>query len=86
MTATVKRGQRLAEWDPYTRPIMTEVEGTWNSKMSSTASRFGSHRRGDRHHQASSSTGVRPRAVRTCKPAIVIKDKDGEIAKLPPWR
>ena len=23
----VKRGQRLAEWDPYTRPIMTEVEG-----------------------------------------------------------
>jgi DNA-directed RNA polymerase subunit beta' len=24
----VKRGQRLAEWDPYTRPIMTEVEGT----------------------------------------------------------
>ena len=24
---TVKRGQRIAEWDPYTRPIMTEVEG-----------------------------------------------------------
>jgi DNA-directed RNA polymerase subunit beta' len=24
----VKRGQRLAEWDPYTRPILTEVEGT----------------------------------------------------------
>src|SRR5690606_28460691 len=23
----VKRGQRLAEWDPYTRPILTEVEG-----------------------------------------------------------
>jgi multidrug efflux pump subunit AcrA (membrane-fusion protein) len=23
----VKRGQRLAEWDPYTRPIMTEVDG-----------------------------------------------------------
>ncbi|WP_295736368.1 DNA-directed RNA polymerase subunit beta', partial [uncultured Bartonella sp.] len=23
----VKRGQRIAEWDPYTRPIMTEVEG-----------------------------------------------------------
>jgi DNA-directed RNA polymerase subunit beta' len=25
---TVKRGQRLAEWDPYTRPMLTEVEGT----------------------------------------------------------
>ena len=24
---TVKRGQRLAEWDPYTRPILTEVGG-----------------------------------------------------------
>ena len=23
----VKRGQRVAEWDPYTRPILTEVEG-----------------------------------------------------------
>ena len=23
----VKRGQRIAEWDPYTRPILTEVEG-----------------------------------------------------------
>src|SRR5450830_961293 len=24
----VKRGQRIAEWDPYTRPILTEVEGS----------------------------------------------------------
>src|SRR6202000_2550597 len=24
---TVKRGQRLAEWDPYTTPIVTEVGG-----------------------------------------------------------
>ena len=24
----VKRGQRIAEWDPYTRPILTEVAGT----------------------------------------------------------
>ena len=23
----VKRGQRIAEWDPYTRPIMTEIDG-----------------------------------------------------------
>ncbi|EJF93862.1 DNA-directed RNA polymerase subunit beta' [Bartonella tamiae] len=23
----VKRGQRIAEWDPYTRPIVTEVDG-----------------------------------------------------------
>ncbi len=24
---TVKRGTRLAQWDPYTRPILTEVDG-----------------------------------------------------------
>src|ERR1700757_2689467 len=24
----IKRGQRIAEWDPYTRPILTELEGT----------------------------------------------------------
>jgi DNA-directed RNA polymerase subunit beta' len=24
----IRRGQRIAEWDPYTRPILTEVEGT----------------------------------------------------------
>ncbi|GGC94368.1 DNA-directed RNA polymerase subunit beta' [Chelatococcus reniformis] len=23
----VKRGQRIAEWDPYTRPVLTEVDG-----------------------------------------------------------
>ena len=23
----VKRGQRIAEWDPYTRPIITEADG-----------------------------------------------------------
>ena len=25
--ATVKRGQRIAEWDPYTRPVLAEVAG-----------------------------------------------------------
>src|ERR1700678_4215464 len=25
---TIKRGQRIAEWDPYSRPVLTEVEGT----------------------------------------------------------
>ncbi|HEY6027523.1 MAG TPA: DNA-directed RNA polymerase subunit beta', partial [Pseudolabrys sp.] len=24
----IKRGQRIAEWDPYTRPMLTEVEGS----------------------------------------------------------
>ena len=28
----VKRGTRLAQWDPYTRPILTEVDGTVDSE------------------------------------------------------
>ena len=28
--ATVERGEKLAEWDPYTRPIISEQEGTVN--------------------------------------------------------
>src|SRR3546814_8062785 len=27
---TVKKGQKLAEWDPYTRPIITERDGFVN--------------------------------------------------------
>ena len=36
----IKRGQRIAEWDPYTRPILTEVEGDIEpSRISLTACR-----------------------------------------------
>ena len=65
----IKRGQRIAEWDPYTRPILTEVEGTSNSRIWSKASRC---RKRSTSRPASpsawSSTGARaPRAAsRTC--------------------
>jgi DNA-directed RNA polymerase subunit beta' len=80
----IKRGQRIAEWDPYTRPILTEVEGTVafedlveGQSMSETLDE---------------STGIAKRVVtdwRTSsraadlRPAIVIKGKDGKIMKLP---
>jgi DNA-directed RNA polymerase subunit beta' len=79
----IKRGQRIAEWDPYTRPIMTEVEGTVGfedlvegQSMSETLDE---------------STGIAKRVVtdwRTSsraadlRPAIVIKSADGEVLKL----
>jgi DNA-directed RNA polymerase subunit beta' len=78
----IKRGQRIAEWDPYTRPILTEVEGTGafedlveGQSMSETLDE---------------STGIAKRVVtdwRTTRgvdlhPAIVIKDKQGKIMKL----
>ena len=79
----IKRGQRIAEWDPYTRPILTEVDGTVGfedlvegQSMSETLDE---------------STGIAKRVVtdwRTSsraadlRPAIVIKGKDGKILKL----
>jgi DNA-directed RNA polymerase subunit beta' len=79
----VKRGQRLAEWDPYTRPIITEVDGTIgfedlveNQSMSETLDE---------------STFIAKRIVtdwRTSgrgadlRPSIVIKGKDGKVLKL----
>jgi DNA-directed RNA polymerase subunit beta' len=79
----VKRGQRIAEWDPYTRPILTEAEGTVGfedlvegQSMSETIDE---------------STGIAKRVVtdwRTSsraadlRPAMVIKGKDNKVVKL----
>src|SRR4051794_2018084 len=82
---TITRGQRIAEWDPYTRPILTEAEGTIGfedlvegQSMSETLDE---------------STGIAKRVVtdwRTgssrnqadLRPSIVIKDKHNKVAKL----
>jgi DNA-directed RNA polymerase subunit beta' len=81
----ITRGQRIAEWDPYTRPILTEVEGfvafedlTESQSMSETLDE---------------TTGIAKRVVidwrtgsgrgqQDLRPALVIKDKDGKILKL----
>src|SRR6202049_2080398 len=79
----VKRGQRVAEWDPYTRRILTEVEGAVGfedlvegQSMSETLDE---------------STGIAKRVVtdwRTSgrgqdrRPAIVLKAKDSKVLKL----
>ncbi|MTW15774.1 DNA-directed RNA polymerase subunit beta' [Rhodoplanes serenus] len=81
----IKRGQRIAEWDPYTRPILTEVDGVVDfedlvegQSMSETLDE---------------STGIAKRVVidwraqgagrgADLRPAIVIKGDDGKILKL----
>jgi DNA-directed RNA polymerase subunit beta' len=79
----VKRGQRIAEWDPYTRPILSEADGTIafedlveGQSMTETLDE---------------STGIAKRVVidwRTTRggadlrPAIVVKGKDGKLLKL----
>ena len=56
---TIKRGQRIAEWDPYTRPILTEVDGTVafedlveGLSMSETVDEVDRHRQARRHRLA----------------------------------
>jgi DNA-directed RNA polymerase subunit beta' len=79
----VKRGQRLAEWDPYTRPVMTEVEGTvaFEDMVDSISV----------SETTDEATGITKRVVidwrstprgADLKPAIVIKDSQGKVGKL----
>jgi DNA-directed RNA polymerase subunit beta' len=79
----VKRGQRLAEWDPYTRPIMTEVEGT--AQFEDLVDGLSVQ------ESADESTGITKRMVidwrstprgSDLKPAIAVLDAKGKIAKL----
>src|SRR6185436_6794649 len=81
----IKRGQRIAEWDPFTRPILTEAEGVIGfedlvegQSMSETLDE---------------STGIAKRVVtdwrtgsgrnqQDLRPSMVIKDKAGKVVKL----
>jgi DNA-directed RNA polymerase subunit beta' len=79
----IKRGQRIAEWDPYTRPIITEVDGAVGfedlvegQSMSETLdeSTFIAKRIVTDWRTSSRAADLRP--------AIVIKGKDGKVLKL----
>lgn len=79
----VKRGQRMAEWDPYTRPIITEVDGFAELEDLVEGQSVA--------ETQDESTGITKRVVtdwRTSqraadlRPAIAVKDKDGKILKL----
>ncbi|MGO4838278.1 DNA-directed RNA polymerase subunit beta', partial [Rhizobiaceae sp. 2RAB30] len=79
----VKRGQRIAEWDPYTRPILTEIEGRvmFEDLVDGISVQ----------ETADESTGITKREVidwrstprgSDLKPAITIQDAKGKIGKL----
>src|SRR3954467_4137808 len=79
----VKRGQRIAEWDPYTRPILTEVDGAVGYEDLVDAQSM--------VETMDESTGIAKRVVidwrgssRTAdlRPALVIQGPDGKVAKL----
>ncbi len=79
----VKRGMRLAEWDSYTRPALTEVDGfvAFEDVVDGISI----------NEVVDEATGITNRVVLDwrsnqrgsgLKPAIVIKDDKGEIKKL----
>src|SRR6202034_3045759 len=83
--AHIKRGQRIAEWDPYTRPILTEVEGAIGFEDLVEGQSL--------TETLDESTGIAKRVVidwrsgrargqQDLRPALVSKGKDGKILKL----
>ncbi len=79
----VKLAQRLAEWDPYTRPVLTEVAGTVDFEDLVEGISLS--------EAADESTGITKRVVTDwranprggdLKPALVIRDGKGRAAKL----
>jgi len=76
----VKGGDLIAEWDPYTIPMLTEVEGTI---------KFGDILEGvTMEEQFDERTGLSTRVIIDCKdldkrPRISIKDAENRTARLP---
>jgi DNA-directed RNA polymerase subunit beta' len=81
--AKVKRGDRLAEWDPYTRPVLTEIEGIVD--FEDLVEGVSVSERKDESTGITNSVIVdwraSPRGV-DLRPAVAIKDKKGKVGKL----
>jgi DNA-directed RNA polymerase subunit beta' len=82
--AEVKKGQRLAEWDPYTRPVITEREGlvTFRDLVEGVSMR----------ELVDEATGIAYREVidwraqpkgSELRPRVTLRDKSGEVVTLP---
>jgi DNA-directed RNA polymerase subunit beta' len=80
----IKRGQRLAEWDPYTRSIITETDGVVEFEDLLEGISV--------NEQSDETTGITNRVIvdwranprgSALRPAIVVKDKSGgKVLKL----
>jgi DNA-directed RNA polymerase subunit beta' len=80
----IKRGQRIAEWDPYTRPVLTEADGVVGYEDVVDGASV--------QETTDEATGITKRIVidwrssartQDLKPSIVVQDAKGEIVKLP---
>ena len=82
--AKVKRGDRLAEWDPYTRPVLTEIDG--HIDFEDLVESLSVSERRDELTGITNSVIIDWRASprgADLRPAVVIKDKKGKLSTLP---
>ena len=81
---TVKRGQRLAEWDPYTTPIITEVGG--NVRLEDLVEGMSVREEADEATGISNRVVIdwraSPAAARTCVRPWRVLDDDGAYKQL----
>jgi DNA-directed RNA polymerase subunit beta' len=80
---TVKRGTRLAQWDPYTRPILTEVNGTvdFEDLIEGASVREQTDEVKGTTNRVVIDWRASPRGAEL-KPAVVIKDSKGKPVKV----
>jgi DNA-directed RNA polymerase subunit beta' len=80
---TVKRGTRLAQWDPYTRPILTEVNGTvdFEDLIEGASVREQTDEVKGTTNRVVIDWRATPRGAEL-KPAVVVKDSKGKPIKV----
>jgi DNA-directed RNA polymerase subunit beta' len=80
---TVTRGTRLAQWDPYTRPILTEVDGfvDYEDLVEGASMREQTDEVKGTTNRVVIDWRASPRGAEL-KPAVIVKDKNGKPIKV----
>ena len=84
--ATVKRGDRLAEWNPNALPVLTDVEGTVKYEdlvFGVTVREVADEKTGVSSKVVMDSRGTGSKNAPELRPTVVILDKKGKPVQLP---
>src|SRR5579863_8673734 len=84
--ATVKRGDRLAEWNPNALPVLTDVEGTVKYEdltFGVTMREVSDEKTGVSNKVVMDSRGTGSKNAPDLRPTIAIVDKKGKVIQLP---
>src|SRR3954462_6338259 len=84
--ATVKRGDRLAEWNPNALPVLTDVEGTVKYEdlvFGVTVREVADEKTGVSSKVVTDSRGTGSKNAPELRPTVVVLDKKGKPVQLP---